>query len=93
MKKPNFPNKSFIQIVINQETMTVEEFNNLVKVMTMFGPDNRISADKKEHINVTLKILKPFRLTGNIQNLSVIASVYYRAFIREGLIQNLRVIK
>ena len=93
MKNPNFPNKSFVEININQETMTVFEFNDLVKVMTMFGPDNRISADKKAYIDVKLKILKPFRLTGNIQNLSVMASVYYRAFIREGLIKNLRVIK
>lgn len=87
MSRHEFKEKSFIQIVINQKVMTVEEFNALASLLVQFY------SKPNAFLKPNFRVLKSFRVIGDTKLLSTIGSVYYKAFIREGIIQNLRVIK
>ena len=87
MSRHEFKDKSIIQIIINQRIMSVEQFNALASLLMQFH------SKPISFLEPNLKVLKPFRITGDTKLLSIAGSIYYKALIRDGAIQNLRVIK
>ena len=87
MKQQNIGNKNTIFIHINQKTMTVQEFNSISEILGLsLMPSNSF-------LNFELSISEPFRVIGDIKLLSGIGDRYYKIFIQNGYIRNLKVIK
>ena len=87
MSRHENESKSGVMFIINQKSMTVFEFNELVKMLS-HSLQGACSFLKFELI-----VVESFRLAGDIGLLSEMGKIYYKAFVRKGYIRNLKVIK